>query len=78
MRANSNPLQAVMGAIDFLKDTFAPDDERVEDVQAILTGTADMKRVLDDISEWVKVSVGQLELKPEPTSLMPLLQSTVR
>ena len=37
-----------------------------------------MRRVIDDISDWVKVSVGKLELSIEPVLLDALLKEVVR
>jgi signal transduction histidine kinase len=72
-----NPLQSVLGSVGFLKDKIPKSDESYEDVTAIATGALDMARVVNDISDWVKVSVGQLELKRAPQLLQPLLDDVV-
>ena len=72
-----NPLQSVLGSVGFLKDKIPKSDESYEDVTAIATGALDMARVVNDISDWVKVSVGQLELKRAPELLQPLLDDVV-
>ena len=73
-----NPLQAVVGSIGFLCDRFTKTDECYEDIATIATAAKDMTQVVDHISDWVKVSVGQLELKLERTTLQPMLQAIVR
>jgi signal transduction histidine kinase len=72
-----NPLQSIVGSISFLKEQFANNESCREDITAIAGAASDMSRVIDDISDWVKVSVGQLELKLEPVSLLSLLGSVV-
>jgi signal transduction histidine kinase len=72
-----NPLQSIVGSISFLKEQFANNESCREDITAIAGAASDMSRVIDDISDWVKVSVGQLELKLEPVSLKSLLEDVV-
>jgi signal transduction histidine kinase len=72
-----NPLQSIVGSIGFLKERFANNESCREDITAIAGAASDMSRVIDDISDLVKVSVGQLELKLEPVSLLSLLSSVV-
>lgn len=73
-----NPLQAVMGSISFLRERYGKDSDSLEDISAITAAAADMARVIDDISDWVKVSVGQLELQRQPVQLQPLLDEVLR
>ncbi len=80
-----NPLQVIMGNLQFLKEQLFgasrggnPDASALmEDINAISSGAQDMKQVVDNISDWVKVSVGKLELQPQPTSLSALLSGVV-
>jgi signal transduction histidine kinase len=73
-----NPLQSIVGSISFLKERFLKDDDCYEDISAIAGAASDMSRVIDDISDWVKVSVGQLELNLEAVTLKSLLEDVVR
>lgn len=72
-----NPLQAVLGSVDFLRERFTRSDDCYEDVAAISTGALDMKKVIDDISDWVNVSVGRLQLNLQPTRLSSLVTDVV-
>ena len=67
----------MLGSVYFLQERFSKDSDCYEDIAAIASGAADMKKVVDDISDWVKVSVGQLELKLQPTMVYDIVDDVV-
>jgi signal transduction histidine kinase len=73
-----NPLHAVSGSAAFLLDLVKPGDEMYEDVIVIVSGAAQMSRLISDIMDWGKVSSGEMTLSREPTVLPSLLRDVVR
>ena len=67
----------MLGSVYFLQERFTQDSDCYEDIAAIASGAADMKKVVDDISDWVKVSVGQLDLKLQPVSVTDIVNDVV-
>lgn len=72
-----NPLQSVLGSISFLREQFDESSECYEDIAAITVAATDMARVVSDISDWVKVSEGQLRLELKPEKVLLLLDTVV-
>lgn len=72
-----NPLQTVMGSLEMMTELLRGDERVCEDLAAMAAGTRDMKRVIDDVVNWMRVSVGKLELKPTPTDLRAMLRQLV-
>lgn len=72
-----NPLQAVLGSISFLRDQFDESSACFEDIAAITVAATDMARVVSDLSDWVKVSEGQLKLQRRPELVTSLLNDLV-
>jgi hypothetical protein len=68
-----NPLHALSGSANFIKESCKPDDAIYEDVSIIVSGALQMSRLLVSIMDWTKVSVGQLELKQDQFDLSALL-----
>jgi signal transduction histidine kinase len=72
-----NPLHALSGSANFIKESCKPDDAIYEDVSIIVSGALQMSRLLVSIMDWTKVSVGQLELHPVSVAVTPFLRELV-
>lgn len=71
------PLNGVIGAADALEDTRLNGDQR-EAVETIGASAEHLHSLLTDVLDHSRIEAGKLELRPEPTVLHKLIDSTVR
>lgn len=67
-----NPLHALTGAVGFIREQVRNGDSIFEDVVTIKSCATQMSRLIDDIMDWSKVSVGKLELQYGNVNLVSL------
>ncbi|MGD8860230.1 MAG: HAMP domain-containing sensor histidine kinase, partial [Myxococcales bacterium] len=74
------PLNSILGFADLLAmegvDEVA--ESQKQSVSIIRRSAQDLLVLLDQILDWARLQAGRIELSPEPTALLPVLQEVAR
>lgn len=73
-----NPLGAIRGYIEMLRDAPDLDDEHRRFVTAINRHSGHMQRLVDDLLDMARLDAGQLDIDPRPVALARLVREAVQ
>lgn len=71
------PLTALWGYVQFMQEYEFEDEQMKEDVQEITKACSRLKRMIEDLLDFQKISLGKMDFKPEEFEVIGLVQDVL-